>query len=353
MPSQFDFSDDLGGAPERRDEMADMEKMIFPLNVHESLKSSGGLKKSEKTGIIVSIWLLVCGVLGWFLMSWLQSILPSYYIMITLLVEVALQLTVGVYLLRFVLDEKAMFQEVEKRDLSFAQYFKIYREIVAEDGSALPFDVIEFNDGSYGVYIQLRLGFNTNVRSNNTYVTNHQFIEAINKAGLCHKTYFHNEQFKSSKAADDLRQILNGIRDPKLFNSYRAVVQNYLELAENESNVLCVTHLIYAQTRIQKDEFVDNMNSLLAILDRLETVYREITVLKYDDIVSFLQDYYKLDVLDMGLVRANIALTKKESVASSVRVLKLYSKSGKIYTNKEFHQLKADILKQDGLEGAS
>lgn len=352
MPGQFDFNDDLGGAPERRDEMADMEKMIFPLNVHESLKSSGGLKKSEKTGIIIAMWLLACGIIGWFLMSWLQSIM-SHYILVTVIAELVLNLTVGVCLLRFILDEKAMFQEVEKRDLSFAQYFKIYRELRAEDGSRLPFDVIEFNDGSYGAYIQLRLGFNTNVRSNNTFNSNHQFIETLNKAGLPHKTFYHNERFKSSVAAEDLRQILNGIKDPKLFNSYRSLVQNYLAIADNESNVLCATHLIYAQTRIQKDEFVDTMNSLIAILERFETVYREITVLKYDDIVTFLQDYYKLDVLDMGLVRANIALTKRETAASSVHVLKLYSKSGKIYTNKEFKQLKAEILKQDGLEGAS
>lgn len=352
MPGQFDFNDDLGGAPERRDEMADMEKMIFPLNVHESLKSSGGLKKSEKTGIIIAMWLLACGIIGWFLMSWLQSIM-SHYILVTVIAELVLNLTVGVYLLRFILDEKAMFQEVEKRDLSFAQYFKIYRELRADDGSRLPFDVIEFNDGSYGAYIQLRLGFNTNVRSNNTFNSNHQFIETLNKAGLPHKTFYHNERFKASAAAEDLRQILNGIKDPKLFNSYRSLVQNYLAIADNESNVLCITHLIYAQTRIQKDEFVDTMNSLIAILERFETVYREITVLKYDDIVTFLQDYYKLDVLDMGLVRANIALTKRETAASSVHVLKLYSKSGKIYTNKEFKQLKAEILKQDGLEGVS
>ncbi len=352
MPNLFDMNDDLGGVPERRDEMEGLEKMIFPINVHESLKSSGGLKKSEKTGIAVAFWLFICGVLGWFLMSWLQSVVPKYYILITILVEIVLQLTVGVYLLRFALDEKAMFQEVEKRDLSFAQYFKIYREIKSGDGSQLPFDVIEFNDGSWGVFIQLRLGFNTNARSSNTFNTNHKFEETLNKAGLPHKTFYHNELFKSSQSAEDLRQILNGIKDPRLFKAYRSVIQNYLEIADNESNVICVTHLIYAQTRVQKDELVGTINSLMDTLTRFETVYREVTLLKYEEIVAFLQDYYKLDVLDMGMVRANVALAKKEAVATSVHVLKLYSKSGKIYTNKEFKQLRAEIMKQDGLEQA-
>lgn len=352
MQDPFGFDDDLGSSHEHVDPMENVGKMVFPLNVHESLKSAGGLKKGEKTGIIVSLWLLVCGILGWFLMSWLQTIM-SHYILVTLIAELLFNATVGVYLLRFILDEKAMFQEIEKRDLSFAQYFKIYRELKTGDGSPLPFDVIEFNDGSYGAFIQLRLGFNTNLRSNNTYEANRNFADSLNKAGLPHKTFYHNEQFKTSQAAEDLRQILAGIKDPKLFDSYRSVIQNYLELAENESNVLCVTHLVYAQTRIQKDDFIDTMNALIAILERFETVYREISVLKYDDIVNFLQDYYKLDVLDMGLVRANIALTKKDYQSTSVHVLKLYSKSGKIYTNKEFKQLRTEILKQDGLEGIS
>lgn len=350
MASQFDVYDDLVGSPSREDETENMGRMIFPINVHESLKSSGGLKKSEKTGIAISMWLLLCGILGWFLMSWLQSVLPSHYIIITILIELVLQLTVGVYLLRFILDEKEMFQEIEKRDLSFAQYFKIYREIKAEDGSTLPFDVIEFNDGSWGAFIQLRLGFNTNTRSDNTFGTNHRFIETLNKAGLPRKTFFHNELFKSSAAAEDLRQILSDIKDPRLFQAYRSVVQNYLEIADNESNVLCVTHLIYAQTRVQKDEFVSTINSLMEGLTRFETAYREVTVLQYNEIVTFFQDYYKLDVLDMGMVRANIALTKKDATATAVHVLKLYSKSGKIYTNKEFKQLRAEIQKQDGLE---
>lgn len=353
MPTPFDTNDDLISSPSKQDEAANVDRLVFPLNVHESLKSSGGLKKGEKTGIAISFWLFGCSVLGWFLLSWLQSVLPDYYIIVTILVEVLLQLTVGVYLLRFVLDERALFQEVEKKDTSFAQYFKIYKEIISEDGSKLPFDVIEFNDGSWGAYLQLRLGFNTNARSDNTYHANHRLVEILNKAGLPRKTFYHNETFKTSQAADDLRNILSSIKDPKLFESYRAVVQNYLNIAEDESNVLCVTHLIYAQTRVQKDEFVATMTSIVAALTRFETVYREIQVLQYDEIVSFLQSYYKLAVLDMGQVRAGAAMAKKEFSANACHVLKLYGASGKIYANKEFKQLSSEIMKQSGLDSLS
>lgn len=349
MKNPFGFSDDLLEAPSKEEEMEGVDRLVFPLNVHESLKSSGGLKKGEKTGIIIAFWFFGCGILGWFLLSWLQTVLPKHYILITLLVELLLQLTVGVYLLRFILDERTMFQEIEKRDLSFAQYFRIYKEIVSSEGSLLPFDVLEFNDGSWGAFLQCRLGFNTNARSDNTYHANKEIVGILNKAGLPRKTYYHNEAFKTSQAAEDLRDILKGIQDPQLFTTYREVIQNYLDIAEDESNVLCVTHLIYAQTRVQKDEFIATMNSILNALTRHETVYREVSVLRYEDIVEFLRSYYRLEVVDMGLVRANIVINKKEFSAKSVHVLKLYSASGKIYTNKEFKQLRGEILKEGGL----
>ena len=350
MPSPFDISDDLLESPSKEDEAPNVDRLVFPINVHESLKSSGGLKKGEKTGIIISFWLFGCGVLGWLLMSWLQAVVPNHYVLLTILVEVVLQLTVGVYLLRFILDEGAMMREIEKKDLSFAQYFKIYKEIVAGDGTPLPFDILEFDDGSWGVFLQCRLGFNTNARSDNTYHANHELVEILNKAGLPRKTFYHNEAFKSSQAAEDLRQILKDVKDPQLFSAYREVVQHYLEIAEDQSNVLCVTHLIYAQTRVQKDELKATITSVLNALTRHETVYREIGILKYEDIVEFLRTQYRLEIIDMGMVRANIVLTKKAYSASSVHVLKIYGKSGKIYTNKEFKQLREDILKQGGVE---
>ncbi len=353
MPNLFDLNDDLVGSPSRKDMEEEVDRLVFPINVHESLKSSGGLNKGEKTGIIISFWLFGCGVLGWLLLSWLQPIVPKHYILITVLFELVLQLTVGVYLLRFLLDERTMFQEIEKKNLSFAQYFRIYKEIIAQDGSALPFDVLEFNDGSWGVFLQCRLGFNTNVRSDNTYHANRELVEILNKAGLARKTFYHNEVFKSSQAARDLQEILKGISDPQLFASYREVIQNYLNIAEDESNVMCVTHIIYAQTRVQKEELLAAMNSVIHALSKSETVYREVTILQYEDIVEFLRNAYRLEVIDMGLVRASIALNKKGYSANSVHVLKLYGSSGRIYTNKEFKQLREDILKQGGLERIS
>lgn len=349
VDNNFGFSEDLLSSHTEQEEQIEVDQLIFPLNVHESMKSAGGLNKGEKTAIIISFWLFGCALLGWFLMSWLKSLSIEHYVLLTALVELLLQLTVGVYILRFALDERAMFQELNNANTSFAQYFKIYKELTVEGGSPLPFDVLEFSDGSWGAFLQLRLGFNTNARSANTYHANKAVINILNKSNLAHKTIYHNEEFKNSLAAEDLRAVLGNIKDPKLFETYRSVVQNYLDIAEDQSNVLCTTYVIYAQNRIQKDEFVATMNSIISALTKHETVYREISILKYDGIVSFLQNYYRLEVLDMGLVRANTVLTKKKFSSSSVRVLKIYGASGKIYASPEFKQLRNEIMREGGL----
>lgn len=329
-------------------EEPDIDRLVFPINVHDSLQAQSGLKKGEKMGIILSFWLFGCGVLAWVLASWLRTIVPNYYIWIVIAVEVVLQLTVGMYILRFAMDERSVFAELKDSSKSFAQYFKIYREIKSTEHSKYPFDILEFDDGSFGVFIECRLGHNTQVRSNNTYTATQDITKILTKAGLPWKTFYHNESFKTSKAAQDLRDTLNGIKDPQLFGVYRDVVQNYLRIAEDESNVACVTYIVYAQTRIQKDEFVAIMTQVFATLQRDETVYRQITALKYEGIVEFLRLYYRLEVLDMGLIRATIA-QKKNKFNCPVTVLKIYGKSGKIYVREDFKKLRDEILSDSGL----
>lgn len=329
----------------------ELDRLIFPINVHESLQSSAGLKKGEKVGIIIAFWVFGCVALGWILAGWLRTIVPGYYFLIVLLIEIVLQLTVGMYILRFALDERTVFAEMNDNDKSFANYFKIYKEVRSTE-SKYPFDILEFDDGCHGVFVECRLGFNTQMRSENTYIANKTITELLDKMGLPRKTFYYNESFKTSEAAQDLRDILKGISDPKLFSVYRDIVQNYLRIAEEESNVLCVTYLIYAPTRIAKDELVSTMNQFFVALERDETVFRQVSALKYEEIVEFLRHYYRLEVLDMGLIRAHIA-EKKASYNCPVKVLKLYGRSGKIYVNDEFKKLNTEIRATGGLDSVN
>lgn len=348
MPFSSDRSDIDYANYAAKPEEAEQETLVFPINVAESIKAASGLKTNEKLGLIASFWLFGCGVVMWFLYNWLHTITAQYAFLFTLLVFVLLQLTVGMYLLRFALDENSLLMELDSADLSFTHYFKIYKDIKATDGSRYPFDVIEFDDGSYGVFIECRLGHNTQLRSDATYYANKNVIETLNKYGLCYKIYYHNEDFKSSESAEQMLDMLKGIRDQNLFSAYRDIVQNYLDIAQNESNVFCAVYLVYARTRIEKDDLLSAMNLIFSGFEKEETMYRQISVLKYDDIVEFLRREYRLEVLDMGAIRAFIA-EKKNKYNCPVKVLKIYGESGKIYANSAFKELNNDVIKENGL----
>ena len=352
MPNNYQANDDLGNRSDEIDEEVKTQRLVFPLNVYDSLKAAGQLTGSEKTGLILSLWFFCCAVLGWFLASWLRTIIPNYYIWILIGIEVFLQLTVGIYIFRYSMDERSLFSELDENDQSFSNYFKIYKELKESQNSKYPFDLIEFDDGSYGVFIECRLGYNTQQRSTNTYFANKAVDDILNKNKFARKVYYHNEDFKSSRAAQEMRDVLKGIHDPDLFTVYRDMIQNYLRIAEDESNVLCVTYVIYAQTRIQKDEIIPVINQVMTAFQQDETVYRQVSILRYEEIVEFFQHYYNLEILDMGEIRAFIA-EKRNVINCPVRVMKLYGKSGKIYTGEEFDKLGDEIISLGGLVAAN
>lgn len=330
------------------EEMRDENKLVFPFNVHESVSSTGSLKKSERNGIILSFWIFGCLLLAWFLAGFLRQIIPSYYIWIVIGVELVLQLTVGVLVLRIVLDERTLLSELSEDNNSFAKLFGIYHEIISQDNSEYPFDVIEFNDGSYGVYIQCLLGYNTNQASSATYELNKSIQSMINKSGMAHRILYCNEKFTNSAAADKLRKVVAGVQDPRLFGVYRDIVQGIMKTAAEESNVLCTTYIIYAKTRIQKEDLKQLVVNILNAAGSEDTAYREVVTLSYEDIVEFYRNYYKLDVLDMGLIR--VQAVKKKNLSCSLKLLTVYGSSGKVYHTQDMKNLRTEILRENGLE---
>ena len=323
------------------------DRLVFPINVHESLAASGQMKSEEKTAIIISFWLFGCGVLAWFLAGWLRTITPEYYVWLVILIELALQLTVGAFLLRILLDERTLLLELNNNDNSFAKYFSIYHEVIAGEVTPYPFDMMEFSDGSYAVYIQFLLGHNTNKNSAATYDVSKSVQQLINKSGMPHKILYCNERFSDSKAAENLRKVVNGVEEPQLFKAYRDIVQGLLTIANEESNVLSATYVIYARTRIQKDELVKLVSNILGMVNAEETAYREVSVLDYRGIVEFYRNYYKLDVLDMGLIRVHSV--QKKNVYCPVKLLKVYGKSGKTYIAPDYTTLCKEVLDEYGL----
>lgn len=310
----------------------ELDELIYPINVTESLKSSG-MKSGEKTSLVASFWCFGTAVLAWVLASWLRGLMPKYYLIITISIILLLQLTVGVYLLRILLDEKGLTSEMNSNDMLFTNYFNFYRELKTGDTSPYPFDVIEYSNGSHVVFIQCLLGYNTQERSIATYYINKEAEQILTKSGYPYRKIFSNEIFKGSKAAKQLAATMDNITEPTLFTVYRDIITNVMDMADKESNVMCVTYILHAHNRIQKDDLKGVVTRFVNTLSKPDSAFREVNILIYEDILEFLRRQYGLDVLDIGLIRTLQAVKKRINCA--IKVLKIKGKSGKIYNTKE------------------
>lgn len=304
-------------------------QLIFPINVYESLKAAGGFKPGEKLGLAVSFWVFGNAILAWFLLSFLKTVTPKYYMWVTVGVILILQLTVGVQLLRFALDERSLV--AESSNVTFTSYFRIYKDSCMSLNDK--YGVIEYDDGTFGLFFQCRIGYNTATKSRNTWEVNREIFQTIARFGLSYNTLYVPEQFRTSSACEKMLGSLNTIKDPNLFTAQRDILQNLLNIAERESNVMCMTIVIYAHTQIQKDtlpQLIARIENLVATGD---TCYREASFLSSDKIIEFLAYYYGI-TLDMGQLRAHTAALNGANLGI-VKVLQLYGESGKVYHSKE------------------
>lgn len=326
-----------------QEERNDSDTMIFPLNVQASVSAKSALSDQEKLTIGITGWLFVCGIIGWLIISFLLQVIPEYAFLIGILILVFLNATVGVYLLRFLLDEKSVIKEYEASDgASFASFFHIYRDTQLTLDNK--YGIIEYSDGTFATILRFRLGYNTNAFAANTWMYTRDAARIITSAGYTFKNITMTEDFKSSDTCKFMMDRLKNITSPELLRVQKEIIKGLIEEAEKYSNVPEMYMLIYAHTQIQKDE-------LLHLITRLErhfvveqTCFRDIKFLSNDEIIEFLRRYYELEVLDMSLLRAQkISL----DMASTDRfsVLKLYAESGKIYTTEDMQTLNSRIIK--------
>lgn len=327
-----------------QEERDDSETMIFPLNVQSSVAAKSSLTEHEKITIGITGWLFVCGIIGWVLISFLLKIVPRYAFPIGISIIVFLNATVGVFLLRYLLDEKSVIKEYEASEgASFASFFHIYRDTQLTLDNK--YGVIEYSDGTYAAVMRFRLGYNTNTFAENTWMYTRDAVRIIASAGYTCKQVTMTENFKNSDTCKFMLDRLWKISNPELRKVQKEIIKGLIENAEKYSNVPEMYLLIYAHTQIQKDD-------LLSLIQRLErhfiveqTCFRDIKFLNNDEIIEFLRQYYELEVLDMSLLRAQ-KISADLSFGDSFPILKMYAESGKIYTTEDMDTLNKRIIKK-------
>lgn len=326
----------------------DEEKLIFPINIYETVAGTSNINKEETHGLAIAVWFLASGIGGWLMAGWLRGLFPSHYLLLTLVLELIVQGTVGLNLFRLLFDEDELMAEMSGEGKSFANFFRVYRTIKAgESLYKYNFDVVEMGDGTYAVYLKYLYGANSDAKAKATYKANLEVEKLLSKYNLSSRTYTIRETFSYSRTAEEMRKSLSQISNKELFTAYRDIVTGILDDAEVESNVPMAVKVVFARTRAQME---DLKQAIARLLDSYTgTVYRQVNPMPFDEVVEFLRTYYQLDYIDMGQVRSSVG-TQKVAVCST-KVVRLYADSGKTYTMPEFKDMKQKLLKEHGLKG--
>ena len=169
----------------------------------------------------------------------------------------------------------------------------------------------------------------------------------MNKRGYSNRVYHTTEVFSESDEARAMLRDLEKIQIPSLFKAQRDIVLKALQIAEDQSNVVCVTRLIYAKTRAQKEDFGRLIHDIVSILTANETVYRSVKILDYQKTLEFTRIYNKISILDMGLVRTVVAAAV--GISCKIKLLKVYGESGKVYVTKDLSNMSNEIINEQGI----
>ena len=323
------------------------DRLIFPINAYQRVSSSGGLNSSDKKSMVVTAWIFVSAIILWVLMNVFRNV-TTHYIALAVVVFVLIQLVIGSVILTYVFDLDSLNKEMDKTDSTFSQYFNISKAIIADEKNGLPCDLIEFPDGTTAAYVQLLLGYNTEALSQSTYEFNKSIDRILNKSWLHYRGITMTENFRNSDAAKHMLDVVKGVSDQKLFEQYRSIVQNLLDKSALESNVPVTIYMICAKTKIQKEELLPAIKRIIELADSTPTCYREVSTMRYNQIVQLYQDYNRLGVLDMGLARAK---ANKVKVSSRFPIMKIYGKNG-VYSTPEYNKLQDEFLAEFGLTEA-
>lgn len=329
-------------------EPSDMEvkdHLVFPMNVYEYVTTSSGLKSSDKKSMLFTAWIFISALLLWLLVNLTRSVTNHYWVL-SIVILAAIEFLVGGVILSYVFDIEPLGHEMSRDDQSFAQYFGAVKPIKANPKAGLPYDLYEFKDGSVAIYIQLEMGYNTTQLSQAGCELIAEYANILNKAKLPYRTYVSVEDFKNSSAAKNLMNSVKNVKDPQLFQQYRNIVQNLIDIATTQSNVPVTTYVVYAKNRIQREDLVPTVRRLINLAQDGQTCYRSVTVKTCEEIVNFYRDYTKLKIIDMGLVRAQAVDVKSPS--SRLPILKIYGDKA-VYSTSDFNKLQEVMLKEHGL----
>lgn len=290
----YEYNDSLGGW-----------NIIYPSRVYDA--GVDHTKETKEQGIRTALILLLmgCGVLFLLLSSILKSTfgLSSFwaFLLVGILVTIG-----GIYVFRYVIfKEEDKLEEFLNEDTdNLGKYFNLLiGQETYMDVGGLKVPYYKFNNGSFAICLKLRHGSTTVDKKYNTRNVMTKIYDILGRSKLSFKQIIKEENFQESNEYRAYIDKINNIQDEKFRGIIREIATFNFEKSKAESLVDCTYLIIKAKNAYQREQASHAILEIKQLLDKTPTVYRDYSLLSFEEYIELCREYFGVDVIDLTTIR--------------------------------------------------
>lgn len=296
--------------------------MIFPNNVHGTLKNRGKLVGQEKVNFIMTAF--ICStVLLFFIIDWSFKTFFNLPTKISIITTLILIIVLGIYLFRFLIfNEPEKLQEYKNQESdSFVKYVFVRKDVENKlDVINHAVSIFEYMNASCFCVLQLRYGSNDTNKSLATKAVLEEIFHILGLNDMTFRTITMTEKFDCSDEYTRYISILNNIKDLKLAKHLLKVANNILNITNDKNN----TDTLYLLIQTRPGGILELQTILRKIINLLysdTTAFRSVNFLNKVQLLEFFRQFYGLEAIDLSAMR----VIQNEIDTSYQKLVSIYS----------------------------
>lgn len=292
---QYNYQDEAGGW-----------NIIYPIKVYDS--SVDRSKETKEQAVQSAILLLGLGSLLLFL--FLNSIfkatfgISSFWAFLIVFVLVSI---IGVYVFRFgIFKEDAKLEEFTTEDTdNLGRFYEILNGV--EDSLKIGKYTVplrKFSNGQFMCCIKFRHGSSNGIKRIATREFMEDLANIIGRYKLTYKQLIMGEEYEETPEYQAYIGKLNNIENKELQKTLLNIATYTIQKSNAMSLVDCTYIMIYAKNSYQKYTLANTLADIIALYQKVKTVYRDMDFLDAEQFVGVAKKYYGVEVIDLSTIRA-------------------------------------------------
>lgn len=274
--------------------------MIFPHNVHRSIRNRGKLVGQDLTNFILTA-IIVTSIVLYFIINWVIRAFIGAPNIVSIILTLITVITIAITAFRFLIfDEHTKIMEYSNRGAQsdFLRYVKLRTYIEnKEKVNNKVVSIFEYNDSTQFCIMRFRFGSNDKQKSNSTRNALNSVINILGLNNMVFRTITMSEDFSNSSEYFRYTGILNKMRNKPLAKHLMCILSTTMEVVNKNSNVDSLYCIIHSRPGITSD-LSHVLKQILSTLESNSTSIRYIEFLNKEQLIEFYRQFYNLEVIN-------------------------------------------------------